>query len=272
MKHSLTFLIAISLVTGCSSSRMEKASAKTATIQLMRMPLRIGDTNIHAMVFQHGKPLPTFINVHDDENTSVAAGKAVIEQTSGRLIELVHSGKRLVRFRIGEERFSFDPNRVFSDVGIRHTLEGHHSYSEAAHRAVSEFAATYISRFALDREPVIIALHNNSEGALTIKSYQTGGEHAATAAEVHESATKSPDDFFYVTDRRFFDYLRQRDFNVTLQDNTNVPDDGSLSVYFGHKKIPYINVEAETGHLDAQTEMVRVVRQMVEDLRIIAPK
>src|SRR6476620_1965940 len=99
MKRFLGLLIATLIVTGCSSSRREKASAnKTATIQLMRMPFKVGETNIHAFVFQHGKPLPTFINVHDDENTSVAAGKTVIEQTSGRLIELVHSGKRLVRF------------------------------------------------------------------------------------------------------------------------------------------------------------------------------
>src|SRR6185295_1894188 len=169
-------------------------------------------------------------------------------------------------------RYAFDPNRIFSDVGIRDTLERHGRYAEVAHRAVKRFASQYLEHFALDREPAIIALHNNSEGALTSRSYQPGGEHAATSAMVHVGAARSPDDFFYVTDRRFFDYLQKRDFNVTLQDNANVPDDGSLSVYFGKKGVPYLNIEAEMSHLNAQIEMVRAAREMVEAFGLVIAK
>jgi hypothetical protein len=209
------------------------------------------------------------VNVHDDENTSVAAGKVIIEQSGGRLIELSHGGHRLVTFILGGENYSFDPNRIFSDAGIQATLEKHSTWSEAAHRAVKRFAAQFLEHFALDREPVIIALHNNSEGALSITSYLPGAEHAASAKSVRVAATRSSDDFFYVTDQRFFDYLKQRDFNVTLQDNANVPDDGSLSVYFGRQGIPYVNIEAEVSHLNAQIEMVRVACEMVEALSLI---
>jgi hypothetical protein len=62
------------------------------------------------------------------------------------------------------------------------------------------------------------------------------------------------------------DYLTQRDFNVTLQDNANAPDDGSLSVYFSKKGIPYVNIEAEASHLNAQIEMVRSAREMLEEM------
>lgn len=273
MKKFLLLGCVVSLVAGCKTSRLGQPLAdRPAKIQIMRMPFKIGDTNIHALVFQHGKPSPTFINVHDDENTSVAAGKTVIEQTSGRLIELAHSGKRNVRFSLEGERFAVDPNRIFSDAGIRATLEHHSSYSAAAHQAVKRFAAQLLERFALDREPVIIALHNNSEGALAIQSYQPDGEHATTAKAVHVAPTRSPDDFFYVTDQRFFDYLKQRDFNVTLQDNANVPDDGSLSVYFGKRGIPYLNIEAEENHLNAQIEMVRVAREMTDAFGLVKPK
>ena len=81
---------------------------------------------------------------------------------------------------------------------------------------------------------------------------------------LHVSPNRSRFDFFYVTDRRFFDYLRQRDFNVVLQDNAAVPDDGSLSVYFARQYIPYVNIEAELNHLNAQIEMVRIVREMLD--------
>jgi len=232
----------------------------------MKVPFKIGNAIVTVEVFQRGKPVPTMINVHDDENTSVAAGKIIIEQSGGRLIELSHGGQRLVTFSLEGRRHSFDPNRIFSDAGIRATLEKQDAWSEAAHRAVKRFATQYLEHFALDREPAIIALHNNTEGALSVASYRPGGEHAATAKAVHIATARSPDDFFYVTDERFFDYLTHRDFNVALQNNTNVPDDGSLSVYFGRKGIPYVNIEAEMGHLNAQIEMVRVAREMLEEV------
>jgi len=116
---------------------------------------------------------------------------------------------------------------------------------------------------ALGREPVIAALHNTVDGHYSIESYRPGAQHAAAAADLHISPSRSRFDFFYVTDRRFFDYLKQRDFNVVLQNNAAVPDDGSLSVYFAKKGIPYLNVETELGQLDRQIEMVRVAREMV---------
>jgi hypothetical protein len=229
----------------------------------------IGNQVVTAEVFQRGAARPVMLNVHDDEDTSVAAGKIVIEQTGGRLIQFSHSGRGNIRFTLNGERYAFDPNRIFSDAGIRDTLKRQSSYSDAAHRAVKRFATQYFERFALDREPAIIALHNNSDKTLSIHSYETGGEHAAATKAVHIAPNRDPDDFFYVTDERFFDYLKARDFNVMLQDNANAPDDGSLSVYFGQKGIPYVNIEAEEGHLNAQIEMVRVACEMFGALKLL---
>jgi hypothetical protein len=139
-------------------------------------------------------------------------------------------------------------------------------WSEAAHRAVKRFADQSLEHFALDREPVIIALHNTVDGTYSIESYCPGAEHAAAAAALHISTNRSRFDFFYVTDQRYFDYLKQRDFNVILQANSAVPDDGSLSVYFARKGIPYVNIEAELNHLNAQIEMVRVAREMLDQI------
>ena len=273
MKMLLVFTLMAALTAGCKTShRGQPLAHERATIQLMRMPFKLGDTNLYALVFQHGEPSPTYLNVHDDENTSVAAGKTVVEQTSGRLIELSHSGKRHVRFSVSGERFGVDPNRIFSDAGIRATLEHQGHYSEAAHQAVKRFATQYLERFALEREPVIIALHNTVDGAYSIESYRPGAEHGAATAELHLSPNRSRFDFFYVTDRRFFDFIKARDYNVILQDNQKVPDDGSLSVHFGKQGIPYLNIEAEMGHLNAQIDMVRLAREMVEEFGLVKAK
>ena len=40
-------------------------------------------------------------------------------------------------------------------------------------------------------------------------------------------------------------------------------DDGSLSVYCGMKKIPYINVEAQRGHLQEQIAMLKELQNLL---------
>ncbi len=233
------------------------------------VPFQIGNTTIHAHVCHRNPSGPTYLNVHDDENTSVQAGKKILAQTGGRLIELVHSGKRHVAFELDGQTYRFDPNRIFSPVGVRATLERTRNHSAAAQQAIEAFTTSLIETFALDREPVIIALHNTGGGGLSINSYLANGDKPTTASATHGSTNRFAGDFFYVTDRRFFDYLKARDFNVTLQDDANVPDDGSASVYFARKRIPYINVEADNGHLTEQLEMVRVAHEMVVSFGLV---
>jgi hypothetical protein len=228
-----------------------------------------GETVVAVNVTQRGNHMPTMINLHDDENTSVAAGKFVVAKTGGRLVELVHSGDRHLTFALEGKSFRFDPNRMFSDTGIQATLSRQGDYSEAAHQAVKNFAANFIERYALDCEPVIIALHNTSGGGLTIQSYLPEGRLQAVTAQVHVSSQRQPGDFFYVTEPGMFDYLRELDFNVVLQDNQNVPDDGSASVYFARKGIPYLNVEAQVGRLEEQIEMLRVVVLMLAEFNLL---
>jgi hypothetical protein len=247
---------------GCQTSRPPLARAAPGPVVTLEMnvPFQIGDATVHAQVFQRQQSWPTFLNVHDDENTAVAAGRAHVVQFGGRLIELVHSGKRHVTFRLDGAEHAFDPNRIFSDAGIAATLRRQGAYSAAAHQAVSKFASDLLKEFALDREAVIIALHNTGQGSYSIHSYLPGGEHAAAAAAIHVSPKRSRHDFFYVTDRRLFDALTAKDFNVILQDNERVPDDGSMSVYFARQGIPYVNVEAREGYREEQVEMLRALR------------
>ncbi len=230
----------------------------------MNTAFKLGEIKIHAVVHQNQRALPTMLNVHDDEDTSVAAGKENIARHGGRVIELVHSGQRLITFHLSGQNYAFDPNRVFSDAGIIATLRKHSVYSEAAHAAIKSFANDYLQHFALDREPIIIALHNTVDGIFSVDSFGAKGNHSSDAAMVHVSPRRNKFDFFYVTERKFYDFLEDQDFNVVLQDNQHVTDDGSLSVYFSRKGIPYINVEAEINHLANQVEMLDVVREMLD--------
>ncbi|MBK8927556.1 MAG: hypothetical protein IPM74_17060 [Crocinitomicaceae bacterium] len=72
-----------------------------------------------------------------------------------------------------------------------------------------------------------------------------------------------PDDFIFTTDKNLYDHLSQLPVNIILQDNDNCKDDGSLSVYCGRKGIPYVNIEAEYGHL---TEQVKLIEMVVSEI------
>jgi hypothetical protein len=229
----------------------------------MKFAFKLGDGQIEAVVHQNKSASPTMLNVHDDEDTSVAAGKANIAQFGGRVIELAHSGERLITFSLGGEKYSFDPNRIFSDVGITETLKKHSKVSPEAHAAIKEFAAEYLKHFALEQERVIIALHNTVDGIFSVGSFGPAGYLRADASATHISKRRSKFDFFYVTEQKFYNYLAERDFNVVMQNNAAVTEDGSLSVYFAKRGVPYINIEAEMRHLNNQIEMLKVTREMI---------
>jgi hypothetical protein len=205
-----------------------------------------------------------FFNMHEDERTSVAAGLRTIRRTGGQVLTLRHSGERLIRFEMDGDRFLFDPNRIFTERGVAETLARHGSVTESARQAVDRFARGLLTDYGLDSRPVIVALHNNTEGGYSALSYLPGGDYETDAEEVFINARKSSDDFFFVTDRPFFEAFRRAGFNVVLQDNRNVSDDGSLSVLAARLKIPYINVEARHGHLKEQRRMLKQVVRILD--------
>lgn len=226
---------------------MAVTSAVAAEVQ----PVRLGDTEVSLVVTRYGAGGYTFVAIHENESTAVAAARTVLARYGGRLIQLKHGGTRNVSFKLGGRAYSIDPNRIFTDAGIRATVRG--GYSPEVHQAVKAFAAEIIKR--LEGSRAIVALHNNTNGSYSIRQYQGRGPLAADAAEVHVVEAQDPDDFFFVTSRRLFAVIKAGGFNVALQ-SASVSDDGSLSVYSARHGIMYVNVEAENGHQAAQTKML----------------
>lgn len=199
----------------------------------------------------------TFINLHDDENTSVLAAVAVIDSLGGTLLQLKHTGKRNIEFRIEGGAYEFDPNRMFTDLGAENSLRRFRVSSEQAHKEVRAFAELVVAEIKSD---IIFTLHNNSEDRYSARSYLE--EYANDAEDVFIHPNKDPDDFYFVTERLFFDALKVRGYNVVLQNNEAATDDGSLSVLAGKRKIPYINIEAQHGHLAEQIDMLLTVYEL----------
>jgi hypothetical protein len=206
----------------------------------------LGDTPV---LVQHiagqGK---TFVHLHQNETTALDAAKAVIHKNGGGLITLIHKGTRNIVFHMHHKRYEFDPNRIFTDKGIKMTLTQLSQYSPEAHRAVKRLAHQIRT---LIPEGKVIAVHNNA--SYSLRDYLPGHSLASDAEAIHLSAENYYRNFYLVTRLHEYQRLKNQGFNGVLQ-KPQANDDGSLSIVFAEKN--YINVEAGYGQLSEQIRML----------------
>jgi hypothetical protein len=262
----------MALALGAAFAVLPCVAGQDAGIRTARHPLRLGETTVDVVISERPGSKHLFCNLHDDENTAVEAGLVALRRSGGRLVELKHGGPRDLSFRLDGATFVVDPNRIFTAEGARRTLAKSSRRTPEAERAVERFARDLLSVYAIERADVVIALHNNTEGHYSALSYEKGGVFASDASAVFIKEGSDPDDFFFVTEAAAFDALRRRGYNVVLQDNRRVTDDGSLSVYCGRAGVRYINVEAQHGHLEQQVGMILALQDALEELGPARPR
>ena len=130
--------------------------------------VHVGDTRVIIAKTQHGVG-KSFIHLHQNETTALQAAKRVVASEGGTVITLVHPGQRNIVFHLHHQRYEFDPNRIFTDRGIKKTLSTFGHYSLSAHLEVKVLANKLVS---LLPEGKIIAVHNNND--YSIKEYLPG--------------------------------------------------------------------------------------------------
>lgn len=214
-----------------------------------RVRVQLGDTPVVVEKIQrgHGK---AFVHVHQSETTALKAARAVVLSEGGSLVTLHHPGGRNIVFHLNNTRYEFDPNRMFTDAGIKKTLEQFGPYSAKAHGLVKLLAEQVTA--ALPNNQTVIAVHNNQEYSL--KEYYPGASLEHEAEALYVPKPKAYRNFYLVTKKTDYARLKQSKFNSVLQARTP-EDDGSLSVYLNSK--PYVNVEAGYDQLAAQIKMLR---------------
>ncbi len=217
---------------------------------------KLGEKNISVKAIQYGDIVNNCcINLHDDENTAVMAAKTVLEQKGGLLIRIENGSQRLISFPFRGVTYTFDPNRIFSRKGIEMTLKSKGKITAEVVTLVENFA-NKILQLIPDSAKCIIALHNNTNGDYSVKTYQTGGNRQTDAKLVYADSWQDVDDIALTTDETLFNKMSGYGYNSILQDNVKVLKDGSLSVYCGEKNKRYINIETQHGKKDQYKEML----------------
>src|SRR5262245_47794530 len=101
---------------------------------------QLGENVVPIKIQQYGERSDVvFINLHDDELTSVEATKRILRDYGGVLIEIENNAARNIRFLLHGRSYKIDPNQIFSQDGIRKSLAQFGSSSDRAIIEVEKF-------------------------------------------------------------------------------------------------------------------------------------
>jgi len=221
----------------------------------------VGDSTVKILTFKKGNSDVIYFAPHGDEPNAFKAGLKTVNKQGGKFIYLPNEGVRVVVFDLGNKRHAFDANRIFTEDGIKQTLEKWgkirndcDGYTEEAHEAVRPFAEHLKKK--LDSK-VIVGVHGNTDGKWVT-------EEEMNATDSYWNPDMDKDDFFLVINEKHFEYLKEKKLNVILE-SKDADDDGSLSVYCRQNCIPYVNVEAQYEHLKEQLVMLKELREMIKE-------
>jgi len=255
---------------------VNKSSAGYLDTSVKTFGVPLGDTviNVTKEVFpmpvgcMNCSPDLSFINLHENENTSVVAVRSFLYFNGGSLVKFAKGNTRYVTFTLDKKSYTADPNRIFSPEGIKATLEANGRYSDAAAAEVQYLAEQILSIYGFTDQSTVLSLHNNG-GSYGADSYLPGGVYEDDAEKVNIVQGSNPSDFMYVVDPALYEAIVVQDYNVVLQNNETVTNDGSLSYYCGLQGKPYVNFEAEAetssfGHqIVLQLDMIKNVKDII---------
>ncbi|NRA13174.1 MAG: hypothetical protein HRT57_14595 [Crocinitomicaceae bacterium] len=232
-----------------------------------RRSVQIGDFMFNQVLFKHRLDPPIiFLNLHENEQTSIEALKKYAPDTAISYTYLEHGGERRISFTIGEEKYNFDPNRMFTKKGRKHTLRDGGNHSKKANYQVEKFATDFLS--TISEASAIVAVHNNTDSNYSILSYKPDGSESKNTDSLYINPEMDPDDFIYTTNLAFYQAMVKHKISVILQDNKKFVDDGSLSVYCA-RRVCYVNIETEHGHLDKQLELLQLIHRVLREQIVI---
>ena len=195
-------------------------------------------------------------------DSSYNAAKSVLEETGGTLIKIENTNQRVIKFRLNGITYGFDPNRIYSRIGIEQTLRDNRRTSKQAILEIEKFAGMLLQLIP-DSTKCIIALHNNTEEAYSVRSYLPDGNRKKDAKAVYNDSTQDVDDIAFTTDSLLYQRMADFGFNSIWQDNEKVKKDGSLSVYCGENDKRYINIETQHGKVEQYIIMLEKLLQLL---------
>ena len=208
-----------------------------------------------------------FVHLHDNEYTSLEVANEYLSANGGRLVRLRNNNERIVETVLGNTSYCFDPNRIYSNEGIDASVL---NWTDTTHPIVVEdigtFSRQFLTRF-INTKSLIVSLHNNTDTNYSIFQVQNDLLDNKYSGKIHVNPDMDQDDFILTNDTTIYNRIAAKNINVIWEDASAIEDDGSLSVYAGLHKIPYINVEAQHDHKEEQLALMAALKEIIEEYR-----
>ncbi len=234
--------------------------------------LHLGDTPVKLRQICHNPGPVVYFRPHGNEEIARLALLSHLKNHKGTGF-IIMNPERNLTFRYRERHYRIDPNRIFTEKGIDNSLETLNSLSQSEKAelvpVVSDFSNKLIKLMTgqdLSGIKAFIAVHNNwdgyegdgKDGKGNISGDLAGDKYRHMEPPiVHLGEGADPDDLFWVTRKSDFHYLRKSEppwkgGHVVILDpyaatGDEKYNDGSASVFFFTRNIPYFNVEVEHG-------------------------
>ncbi|MFN2456734.1 MAG: hypothetical protein ABR502_00900 [Chitinophagaceae bacterium] len=265
IKYFIVLFVVFSHFLSLAQSDTTELSIESYKPDVKEHHFKLGDSLISVFTTDYDSTAPlAFISLHSNETTAIEAVDTFLLENCGVFVQLENNAERTIDFTYKDKRYEFDPNRIFTKAGIIATLKAHKNYSAEVVPQIQRFAAFLLQRWAYAK--TFIAVHNNTDDQFSVLSYKKGGSFYSDAKAVHQNKEMDIDDFFITTDPKIYQKLKQKNFNVVLQNNQKAKDDGSLSIYYGRHGRSYVNIEAEHGHYKEQLQMLQVLDEILLEM------
>lgn len=129
---NLSLLAAAGMASPLHSAFHSNITELSVTLGVTDIKLTREEFAIPAAVLSrgHAEGVPisyAFLNLHENENTSVVAARSFLLTHGGSLVKFHNGNSRLISFRMaaGGALYSVDPNRIFTEEGIVATMKNY---------------------------------------------------------------------------------------------------------------------------------------------------
>ncbi len=209
----------------------------------------------------------TYLWIHNNEKTAGKTMSYALNKYGGRAVTINNKDKRSIKLSHLAKDFEIDPNRLFTERGIRRYIKKY--YKKIKSKSIINNITNYtldikdflLSNLKRNKGTYLIAIHSNrSDTNFSINTFTK--DTISKYYDVYLNKKHNPKNFFYVTNNSDYIYFKKKNYNVVYQ--KKIDDDGSLSIYSAMKGYPYINIEVEEGDDEFQIRMMDEVIKLIK--------
>lgn len=209
-----------------------------------------------------------FFHMHENEVTARTTGSEAVRKNGGTLMYLDHSGTgRNMRVKIDNVTYEFDPNRIFTDKGLRERTKP--TPTPAHFQKLKNFVNWIVRNIQLAQKQrkygSLVALHNNTDDHSHRDQLSILTEKELVDIDnryVNVNPQWDIDNFFIATLKPTYDrFIQANNPNMSLI-LERPRDIGYLSDWAVKKKIDFITVETQISDSVSNRRMIELVQSL----------